>query len=127
MSLHKNLRPEILFISHPRSASTSPVLLRWILDSGLHVGLRRDGVGVFYGPAAVGRAVHDLEERLAVLALALVEGYLVLGHDVRRVETARLHLARQHRMLWTQGEGFKCVNNLHVVALNLPFILELGH
>ena len=74
----------------------------------LQIGMLH-GIGVFYGPAAVGRAVHDLEERLAVLALALVEGYLVLGHDVRRVETARLHLARQHRMLWTQGEGFKCV------------------
>lgn len=78
---------------------TLPVLLRRFLNSGLHVSLRRDWAGVVYDPAAVGRAVHDLEECHAVFALALVDGELGCGHDVRRVEAARLHLARQHRML----------------------------
>ena len=35
----------------------------------------------------------------AVLALALVGAYFALGHDVVRIEAARLHLARQNRML----------------------------
>ena len=91
-----------------RIASILPVLLRWIIDCGLlHVGLRRDGVGVVDGPGAVGRAVHDLEERLAILASALVEGDLSLGYDVRRVEAARSHLARQHRMLWREERGLQ--------------------
>ena len=83
--------------------ATLPVLLRIILDFGLHGGLCRDGA--VDGPGVVRRAVHDLEERLAALALALVEGDLGLGHDVNRVEAARPHLARQHRMLSAQGGG----------------------